>query len=331
MDGQSYPHVRFPRLFELPRLADHRHMSRTISPALHGLPFTSQQAHALGVTRAMLRGARFRKLLTNVYVLATLIMTQELWIRAALLILPSDAVISHVTALQMYGVDLGPKRILHFSTNTTAQTREDRLTLHRRKGTLTRYLHKGFWITGPDRTFVDTALQLGFVARVQAGDALLDAKATTYDALGDYLQRSHINGVRRARQAFQFVREGAESPMETMLRLMIVFARLPEPECNKNILDDLGRFIARGDLIYFPWKVVVEYDGWQHERDPKQRQRDRERLEALEAAGWRVIVVTSEDLKNKKQVVWRVHAALIARGCECHRPHFNIMWTRWFA
>ena len=43
-----------------------------------------------------------------------------------------------------------------------------------------------------------------------------------------------------------------------------------------------------------------------------------------------VIVVTSADMKDKREVVNRVHAALVLRGYAGPAPAFNIMWTRWF-
>ena len=62
--------------------------------------------------------------------------------------------------------------------------------------------------------------------------------------------------------------------------------------------------------MYRRHKVLVEYDGWYHERDAWQRQRDILRREALEAEGWRVIVVTSADMRHPKQIAARVARAL---------------------
>ncbi len=88
---------------------------------------------------------------------------------------------------------------------------------------------------------------------------------------------------------------------------MIIFGRLPgrvRPRDSRRV----GRFIARGDLVYVEFKRVVEYDGWRRERDGRQHQRDMVRGETLEAAHWRLIVVTSEDLRDKREVIRRIHA-----------------------
>ena len=127
-----------------------------------------------------------------------------------------------------------------------------------------------------------------------------------------------------------FVMEGVESPMETLVRLLLVFARLPCPLPNRWIVDGKGRRVARVDLLYEELKVVVEYDGWHHERDGRQRQRDRERREVLESLGYRLIVVTNEDLRTPQSIPWRVYVALRERGYRGARPTTSIVWDRWF-
>ncbi len=112
---------------------------------------------------------------------------------------------------------------------------------------------------------------------------------------------------------------------------MLRFARLPEAELNAVVLDAAGGFLARGDLVYRAWKVVVEYDGFHHERDPRTRQHDLRRRELLEAAGWTVIVITAADLARPASVPARVHAALVLHGYTGPAPVQSILWTHWFA
>jgi hypothetical protein len=283
------------------------------------------------MTESCLRSKQFRRLFRGVYVVASLEMTFVVWVVAALLVLPADAIASHLTALRLYGLDVGRDRTLHFSTNGATHSRLDGVITHRRRGRLTAHLRERIPLTGPDRTLIDIATKVGIVELIQAADWMIHQKLTTLEALSEYAMARHLDGVQRMRRALGYVREGAESPMETLIRLMIVFSRLPEPVCNKNIFDSGGRFLARGDLVFFRWKVLVEYDGVHHERDPVQRQKDRARREALEAEGWRVIVITVGDLSDKQQIVWRVFAALKARGFAGAPPHTNAMWTKWFA
>lgn len=294
-------------------------------------PFTNATARSLGFSAQDLTGARFRRLFRGVHVAADLPVSFALLVRAALLVLPDDALASHLTALRLWGLGVRSVLPLHFSTNTAAQVRRDDIRLHRRRGRLRMAVRDHIGCTGPDRTYVDLATIVSLVELVQAADHLIHRGHTSRSQLRSYLDRCHLDGVVRARRAFAYVRERAESPMETLIRLMLVFARLPEPECNQEILDACERFVARCDLVYWRWRVIVEYDGAWHERSKQQRARDRTRRENLERLGWTVVVVLEDDLRSPKAIVWRVHTALRDNGYEGARPLFNAMWTRWFA
>ncbi|EFQ83680.1 hypothetical protein HMPREF0063_11343 [Aeromicrobium marinum DSM 15272] len=135
--------------------------------------------------------------------------------------------------------------------------------------------------------------------------------------LRGYVLESHLDGVRRARRVAPLVRSGVASPTESDVRWALHRGGLPEPEINVDIHDDHGGWLARGDLVYRRWKVLVEYDGWQHERDADQRQWDHLRREQLEACGWRVVVITAADLRQVRGVVVRVRQALRQRGWPC--------------
>lgn len=180
------------------------------------------------------------------------------------------------------------------------------------------------------RTLVDIATKVTTIELIMAAEHLINRRLVTIEQIGEYAMARHLDGVQRLRRALGLVREGVESPRETVLRLMIVFAHLPEPRCNVDIHGDDGRFIARGDLVYERWRLVVEYDGWYHERSAGQRQRDLLRRERLEAAGWRVIVATSGDVRSPQAFVHRLHQALTSRGYRGATPVFSVMWTRWF-
>ncbi|MBW9208387.1 DUF559 domain-containing protein [Mumia sp. zg.B21] len=303
---------------------------KPIPAPLYDRPFTSTEAARHGLSARGLRGRRFRALFRGVHVRADLAMTWVLWVRAGLLVMPEDALASHLTALRLWGLALRSPLPLHFSTNTTCVVVRDEIRLHRRRGRLHAYVRDRIACTGPDRTYVDCATVLSLVELVQAADHLLHAGHTTLAGLRSYLDGCHLHGVVRARRAFTLVRERVESPMESLVRLALVFARLPEPECNRDITDGAGGFVARCDLVYARWHVVVEYDGVWHERSPEQRAYDRTRRERLERLGWTVIVVLADDLPTMERVVWRVYGALRDRGYDGPRPHLNAMWLRWF-
>lgn len=294
------------------------------------MPFTRRQALAAGFTDAQLRGEMFLQLFHGVYIWSGVTMTPVLWIRAALLASPSDAVVSHLTALRLYGLDIRRLFPLHISTRTRTHVRRAKIRPHQRKAPIATTRRHGIPVTAPLRTIVDLATKVNSVELIQAAEHMIHHGHVTMDSLGAYVMKHHLDGVRRVRRVLGWIRDDVESPRETILRLMIVFARLPEPRCNLVIRDDGGKFLARGDLVYAEIRLLVEYDGWHHERSAQQRQSDLARRERLEAAGWRVIVVTSHDMLDPRTVVRRVHAALVERGYTGPDPTFSIVWSRWF-
>lgn len=294
-------------------------------------PFTREQALAAGITDAMLRRRnRFRPLLRGVYVDVTDEPHLSVWLMAALLVSPPGSVISHLTALRWYGYELRALLPLHVSTRARTHSRQKDITTHRRNDRIESHERRGIPVTQPERTLVDLAYDVTVPELIQAIEWMMHRGLTTFDRLAAFALEHRLRGVRRVRAVMGFVRWGSESPMETRVRLMIRFAHLPEPTPNVVLRDDHDLFLARGDLVYERWKVLVEYDGLHHERDPRQRQRDIGRRERLERAGWRVIVITSADLRVPIQIVKRVHQALADRGYPGQSPVFSITWHQWF-
>lgn len=302
-----------------------------IPDSLRTGPFTTSQAARAHVSIHVLRGDRFVQIFRGVWVSADLAVDESVRIAAARLLLPADAALSHVSALRRLGVGLGTGWPLHFSTNAVCQTRLPGVTLHRRRGRLSSNDVDGVPTLGPDRTFVDCATLFGLRDLVRAGDWLVRLGLTTPETLRAYAAERHLDGVLRARRASMFVASRVDSVTETDVRLLLRFARFPQPEVNAWITDAAGNVLGRGDLLFREYWVIVEYDGWHHERDARQRQKDHLRRERLEAAGWRLIVITSADMSNPSGIVKRVNAALVAGGYRGSEPAMSITWRRWFA
>jgi len=122
-------------------------------------------------------------------------------------------------------------------------------------------------------------------------------------------------GRRRAREAVELMRQGAESRPETLLRLLLVRAGFPEPEVNPRVVDETGRWLGWADLVFRQWKVAVEYDGDQHRTDVRQYEEDIARTERFARAGWHQIKVRNSGLHSaRERTVARVDEALRARG-----------------
>lgn len=264
----------------------------------------------------------------GVYLSAQLPKTLGVLVSADLLALPPDASVSHVTALHWYGVEVGPNGVRHYSTNTTSQTRLEGVELHRRRGRLSPRTVHGVPVLGPDRTLVDCAAQLSPRDLVRAGDWLVRLGLTTPEALQTYARECHLDGVVLTRRTSLLVRSRVDSVRETDVRLVLVASGLPEPEVNGTILDDRGEFVARCDLVYRELRIVIEYDGWHHDRSADQRQRDILRRERLEARGWRVIVVTATDFRNLTRLVGRVWEAMVSGGYRGPAPRVDLARLR---
>lgn len=168
-------------------------------------------------------------------------------------------------------------------------------------------------LTSPARTWADLARNLSLPALVAAGDSLLrrtDAPGRGGDLLiPDPLssmaamtatvgRRARAPGIVRARRALPLLRSGADSAPESKLRLLIVFAGLPEPTVNEWILDANGRRVSRPDLQYLSQRVALEYDGDHHRLSTQQWNRDIDRDDRLRAMGWTVLRFTREHLKD---------------------------------
>lgn len=191
---------------------------------------------------------------------------------------------------------------------------------------------QGVPVSSPVDTFVALATLLDLVDLVIVGDAMVKKRLTTPEALTAAASASRDRGAVRARRAAAFVRAGVDSPMETRLRMLIVLAGLPEPTVNHILRDHAGEWVARLDLSYPDYKLIVEYDGRQHADDAGQWERDIERHEFLDDDGWKLLVVTSKGIhREPEQTLRRISSALLRRGCrvpaalsDAWRPHFPV-------
>lgn len=172
----------------------------------------------------------------------------------------------------------------------------------------------GMTVTTAARTGFDMARRLPTTEGVQRLDALMNAtrlKVCEIKAVAD--QHGGVRGLARLRSTLALVDGGAESPYESLTRLMLVSAGLPPPQTQIRVVDEYGSLVAYLDMGWPEFRVAVEYDGAQHWTDPRQRRRDIERLAALEALGWIVIRISSAMLRTPAAVAARVRAALASR------------------
>lgn len=246
---------------------------------------------------------------------------------------PPDAFASHLTAARVYGVPVPVPG--HCDEHVTVRDAKDR---SKRRGICCHVGDaddvedvSGVRVSGPHRLFLELASLLSLVDLVVVGDALVRLRKVTPQSLLAACERSDARHAASAVRAARYVRAEVDSPMETRLRMLIVLAGLPEPDVNHVLRDFEGRVTRRFDLSYPRVRLIVEYDGRQHVEVRANWNSDIRRREELDAAGWRILVVTSAGIyRHPAETVARVHQTLRACGwrrlpartSDAWRPHF---------
>lgn len=161
------------------------------------------------------------------------------------------------------------------------------------------------------RTWAELAETLPVPHLTAVSDFLIARRMTL--ATRGQLEQTHRRflggrGSKARRLAIDLANEGSESPRESELRVLLVMAGLPEPECNVEIYDG-PRFVARVDLLYRDKRTVLEYHG-DHHRDPQQWSRDQRRRAELESLGYRYTSVTARDFDDPSALLTRVRRFL---------------------
>ncbi len=183
----------------------------------------------------------------------------------------------------------------------------------------------GIPLTTPERTWLDLAEMLSVDELVVAGDSCVRVPRREFEgrelplcSLED-LQRmidrhKGKRGIRKAREAITLIRVGSDSPQESLLRLSLVRAGLPEPELNVPIIDDAGACHHEPDMSYRKYKIGVEYEG-EHHSDGTQIVRDIARSERYAALGWTEVRISQRHMLNDaRAAVAKVRAALVQAG-----------------
>ncbi|OAE03440.1 hypothetical protein A6A22_03765 [Arthrobacter sp. OY3WO11] len=183
----------------------------------------------------------------------------------------------------------------------------------------------GLPVTTPARTWLDMAEILSVDEIVAMGDSCVRAPRLELEgrdmplcSIGD-LQRM-INrhkgkrGLRNAKEAIELIRVGSDSPQETLLRLALVRAGMPEPELNVAITDGAGIPHHQPDLSYRQYRIGIEYEGEHHGEDG-QIVRDISRSERYTALGWTEVRISKRHMPNDaKPAVAKIRTALIQAG-----------------
>lgn len=223
-----------------------------------------------------------------------------------------DAVVYGVTAGQFHRMRL-PSALQRTTWLHLARTHgKDRIRRARVRGVTATFLPgevqeiDGALITTPERTFFDLAKVLTPRALVAVGDGLvcchrfgihagIDPQSTIARISAVVADHAGERGVARARRALSRVRVGADSVMETEMRLIAEDYGIEGWDLDVAI--DVDGKLVQPDLRHRDSGLFVQYEGFHH-NSPQQVQRDIERLRRTEQAGYRELRVYSKDLRT---------------------------------
>lgn len=256
------------------------------------------------------------------------------WLRdldAWRMVLPPDAVFTHVTAAALYGWWLPqlPDYVPVFAATDVAGSRP------RRPGLICSRLDRttqvdaapvvrhGQPVDLPEEVLLRTARDLAMLDLVPLVDSALRSGDTTADRLRRFCETTRP-GVRRLRLAASLADKRSESPWETVLRLFHVLVGI-EVEPQVELFDAEGTFLARVDLLVTGTDNVHEYDGADHRKRDRQRS-DLRRERRLAGTPYVRRGFSSEDLVRHPLVMLAEIDRSLGRR---HRPSRVHLWRRW--
>jgi hypothetical protein len=298
-------------------------------------PFTVSEADASGISRGRLRHARITRLSRSIrwvdsQDLADLqSMPPHRRYRAFTQVTPYS-VASHYSAAEVWEFPMphvADDGMLHI-TRLTGMSPQRRGGVSGHTGQMFAgeiCVVDGLSLTSRERTWLDLAQRLTVPDLTVIADHLIriprpeyenrTAPYATKESLQEVIDRhTGKRGIRKARLALDLSRMGADSPPETLLRLALVDAGLPEPLVNAPVPDTAGNMHHQPDLSYPEYRVAVEYEGAGHS-EPGQVERDISREERIRALGWTEVRISRRHMADGGgAAVNKVRSALIAAG-----------------
>jgi len=159
----------------------------------------------------------------------------------------------------------------------------------------------GMAVTSPARTGFDLGRRLGLEDGVQRIDALMNAtNVKVADVEAVVGRHPGARGLVQLRQTLDLVDGGAESPYESLTRMLLIKAGFPRLQTQITVIDNDGN-VWRIDMGWPEYLVGVDFEGAHHWTNSKQRTRDVVRYAVLPELGWIDVRLTSGILHNSLQ------------------------------
>jgi hypothetical protein len=265
----------------------------------------------------------------GVYVASSIPDTLVARTKAALCVLPGDAVVSHHTAARLWGGTVPDSSNIHAAFTRDVGTAVHGIKTHRFTRQMAVHRRHGLVVTTPEQTILHLARPLELVDLVACADQFVRRGVTTPEDIGEFARQYGGQGSRLAQQAALLTRPRVDSAAETRVRLLMVLSGLPEPVVNHPVLRPDGSVQYRLDLSFPQHRLAIEYDGRWHDA-PAQRELDEARRADLRQLGWTVIVLRAEDLfATPDATLSSLRAELARHGIPVPVPRDE--WRRHFA
>jgi hypothetical protein len=276
----------------------------------HGV-FAAEQLIALGFSekarQVRLNGGRWILLYDKIYRMGGAPSTWCGDLLAACWAAGPTAVASHRAAAALWRLPSGHKPVVEITCERWRRTRHRGLVVHESKliEPEDRDRVDGIPCTSTSRTLFDLARSLGPAMLDANIDRALRREVVTLEELrrtSTRLATKGRPGGRKFRAAVD-ARTGAsplpESVPERLLADMLVRHGLPAPVHQYVVRDTAGRFVARVDLAYPEWMIVIEYDSVEHHTGTAAHIRDSARRDAIGDLDFTVLTATVADLSDR--------------------------------
>jgi hypothetical protein len=243
----------------------------------------------------------------------------------------ADSVVSHRSALVLLNLPLIGSSTFPPEVTVAPTSRGSAHAAHLHRASLRPediVVIEGVAVTSVARTLVDVGRHRSTLATVAAADAALHTEAVDDEQIADVLRFCwNWPRIARAQRALRLTDGRAESPLESVSRVVMHWLGVPKPQPQTLIFDEHGRFLGRTDFYWDGPGVVGEADGRIKYDDREVLTDEKRRQELLEDPG---LVVTrwgwSDPTRRRVAFVRRLERAF-RRGYLRDRSGLPRQWS----
>jgi hypothetical protein len=302
VDGRRCMGVSGP-VFNGPMHRESRNVIYAIAEGQRGL-FSAEQATAAGLTYKHLQQAQssgeIRRLRRGVYGVGGV--PESPWdaIVAAALAAGPASVVSHGSAATVHRFEFGGGSRVELTLPRYARSRPAGVTVHRSRdlSELDVVSRRGVQVTSPARTLVDLIGRLGAALTEKLLDEGIISRRWTAQQVSDALGRARANLPGRA-ELERLLGPRLEAPeADSVFEARVYRALMPLQPFQAHYQVEVGGHLYVADAAWPAELVIAEFVGRAHRVASRSAfDRERRKLTALAAAGWRVahLVATMSD------------------------------------